>query len=326
MSFPRKSIECYGVRIYLTLCTLLVTVVALRAEPVMATLELAQGGGLKGPVVYERADEVFVDLGFQVLGVPRDEILRISRAGEIQPSAFSGESLYHNGNGAPLQPVRRLVEVNGEAVVMVSTPTGLGSGFIIHQDGYVVTNDHVVAGEHEIAVTVYRREKGGLEKAIYENVRIVATSPAQDLALLKIEDEGAGGFSTVPIGESDGLMQGERVFAIGSPLGLERSVSEGIISLRNRIIAGRLFIQQTAEISPGNSGGPLFNLRGEVVGVNNMKVVAAGAEGLGFAIPSNVLKVFLRNRDAFAFDPQNPNAGFRYYAPPTAQPHEEETP
>jgi serine protease Do len=77
-----------------------------------------------------------------------------------------------------------------------------------------------------------------------------------------------------------------------------------------------MYIQTTTQINPGNSGGPLFNLKGEVVGVNNMKIVAPGAEGLGFAIPSTILKMFLRNRDAFAFDPANPNAGFRYNRPP----------
>ena len=80
-------------------------------------------------------------------------------------------------------------------------------------------------------------------------------------------------------------------------------MSEGIVSLRNRIISDRLHVQTTAEISPGNSGGPLFNYRGEVVGVNNMKVVAQGAEGLGFSIPVDSLKTFLINRDAYAFDP-----------------------
>ncbi len=144
----------------------------------------------------------------------------------------------------------------------------------------------------------------------------MATCAENDLALLKIEDTLKGPLPTVPLGDSDEVKQGQRVFAVGSPLGLERSVSEGIVSLRNRLIEGRLHIQTTAEISPGNSGGPLFNYRGEVVGVNNMKVVATGAEGLGFAIPVESVKTFLKNRDAFAFDPRNPNAGFLYVSPP----------
>jgi serine protease Do len=199
---------------------------------------------------------------------------------------------------------------------MIRTPIGLGSGFLIHEDGYVITNDHVVAGARQVSITQFTQKDGELIKENYDNVRIVATGGNVDLALLKIEGHSNKAFPSVPLGSSQELRQGERVFAIGSPLGLERSVSEGIISLRNRIIQDRLHIQTTAEISPGNSGGPLFNYRGQVVGVNNMKVVSAGAEGLGFSIPVRELKTFLENRDAFAFDPRNPNAGYRYLAPP----------
>ena len=199
---------------------------------------------------------------------------------------------------------------------MVRTPVGLGSGFLIHPDGYLVTNDHVIAGERKISVTLFRRTATELIKDNFDNVRIVAVGGNMDLALLKIEGSDRKDFTTVPLGVSQELKQGDSVFAIGNPLGLERSVSEGIVSLRNRIIQSRLHVQTTAEINPGNSGGPLFNFRGEGVGVNNLKIVSTGAEGLGFAIPVRSLKTFLMNRDAFAFDPRNPNAGFRYNSPP----------
>ena len=203
-------------------------------------------------------------------------------------------------------------------MVLIRTPIGLGSGFLIHPDGYIVTNDHVVAGERQISVTQFKGTGAKMTKQNFDNVKIVASGGNLDLALLKIEGEKPGfSFPYVTLGASPNLKQGERVFAIGSPLGLERSVSEGIVSLRNRIISDRLHVQTTAEISPGNSGGPLFNYRGEVVGVNNMKVVAQGAEGLGFSIPVDSLKTFLTNRDAYAFDPRNPNAGFRYTTPPS---------
>lgn len=119
----------------------------------------------------------------------------------------------------------------------------------------------------------------------------------------------------MPLGDSQSVGEGQTVFAIGSPLGLERTVSQGIISLRNRALGGLLYLQTTTQINPGNSGGPLFNLRGEVVGVNNMKPMMTGIEGLNFAIPVSVLKTFIINRDAYAFDPRNPNAGFRYLQP-----------
>jgi serine protease Do len=92
------------------------------------------------------------------------------------------------------------------------------------------------------------------------------------------------------------------------------------VSLRNRYNKenASLLVQTTAQISPGNSGGPLFNMHGEVVGVNELKNISFGAEGLGFAIRVDVVKDFLRNREAYAFDPANPNDGYRYHTPPTA--------
>ena len=282
-------------------------------------INLKNGDSLSGELLKENADHIVVDLGFDILKVPQVDCLDVSK-GERDSSkrdVADNPNLYHQNVNASVQPLGSLVDRLGESVVMIRTPVGLGSGFIIHQDGYVITNDHVVAGERIISITQFRKGKNELIKENYDNVRIVATGGNIDLALLKIEGQsGRKTFPTVPLGNSTELKQGERVFAIGSPLGLERSVSEGIVSLRNRIIQSRLHVQTTAEISPGNSGGPLFNYRGQVVGVNNMKVVSSGAEGLGFSIPVRQLKTFLENRDAFAFDPRNPNAGYRYVSPP----------
>lgn len=282
-------------------------------------IELQNGSSISGELIKSNADYWILDLGFDLISIPHKECLKVTRnLSEInQQVSEERNTLYRENSRAPVQPLRSLVAKLGEAVVMIRTPTGLGSGFIVHQDGYVVTNDHVVAGERIISITQFRKGKNELIKENYNNVRIVATGGNIDLALLKIEGQSMQKkFPTVALGNSNDLKQGERVFAIGSPLGLERSVSEGIVSLRNRIIQARLHVQTTAEISPGNSGGPLFNYRGQVVGVNNMKVVSSGAEGLGFSIPVRQLKTFLENRDAFAFDPRNPNAGFRYTVPP----------
>ena len=282
-------------------------------------IELQNGSSISGELIKSNADYWILDLGFDLITIPHKECLKVTRNLSEINQQVSGERdrLYRETSRAPVQPLGGLVAKLGEAVVMIRTPTGLGSGFIVHQDGYVVTNDHVVAGERIISITQFRKGKNELIKENYNNVRIVATGGNIDLALLKIEGQSMQKkFPTVALGNSNDLKQGERVFAIGSPLGLERSVSEGIVSLRNRIIQARLHVQTTAAISPGNSGGPLFNYRGQVVGVNNMKVVSSGAEGLGFAIPVRQLKTFLENRDAFAFDPRNPNAGFRYTSPP----------
>ncbi|MFA5256821.1 MAG: trypsin-like peptidase domain-containing protein [Opitutales bacterium] len=285
----------------------------------LSRIELSQGGVVEARILDERPDRLVVDLGFSVISIPRDSIASVR---EIDPdgsvAAVSRDNLFRVENNAPFLSVKELSQHVGDAVVTVTTPVGLGSGFIIHPAGYIVTNDHVVAGETKIGITVFEREKDGqLVKKQYENVRIIASSAEWDLALLKIEGADGTVFQTVPLGDSSALRQGQRVFAIGNPLGLERSVSEGIVSIHNRLIQGRLFIQATAQISPGNSGGPLFNMRGEVVGVNNMKVSGFGAEGLGFAIPSETLENFLNNRDTFAFDPRNPNSGFRYNSPPS---------
>lgn len=282
------------------------------------TVELNQGGAVKGEVLTETAERVVLDLGFTVLTVPRDAIARIVKdavTGESTENAV-GEELYRTEPKARTQGVKELVNSIGDRVVLVRTAGGLGSGFFIHEDGYVITNDHVIAGETEISVTVFGRNGAAMDKKTWDNVRIVAANAEMDLALLKVETAEKVKFPTVPVGDSEELRQGQPVFAIGAPLGLERTVSQGIISLKNRVEDGRIYIQTTTQINPGNSGGPLFNLKGEVVGVNNMKIVAPGAEGLGFAIPSAMLKLFLRNRDAFAFDPANPNAGFRYNRPP----------
>ena len=282
-------------------------------------IELQNGSSVTGELIKRNADYWILDLGFDLVNIPHKECLKVTRNWSEANQMVSGKrnNLYRENSRASVQPLGNLVAKLGEAVVMIRTPTGLGSGFIVHPDGYVVTNDHVVAGERIISITQFRKGKNELIKENYDNIRIVATGGNIDLALLKIEGQSMGKkFPTVPLGNSNDLMQGERVFAIGSPLGLERSVSEGIVSLRNRIIQARLHVQTTAEISPGNSGGPLFNYRGQVVGVNNMKVVSSGAEGLGFSIPVRQLKTFLENRDAFAFDPRNPNAGYRYTSPP----------
>ena len=282
------------------------------------TIQLTNDSFVEGELVKSNLGEVFVDLGFDILKIPKTSVVSMV---EKQVKQSNEKTVFHNElfvnsvGKRKEKPLNMLVDELGEAVVLIRTPIGLGSGFLIHPDGYIVTNDHVVAGERQISVTQFKGSRTELVKRNYDNVKIVATGGNLDLALLKIEGEGFK-FPFVILGDSPNLKQGERVFAIGSPLGLERSVSEGIVSLRNRIISDRLHIQTTAEISPGNSGGPLFNYKGEVVGVNNMKVVAQGAEGLGFSIPVDSLKTFLINRDAYAFDPRNPNAGFRYTTPP----------
>ncbi len=164
------------------------------------------------------------------------------------------------------------------------TARSLGSGFIISDDGYILTNYHVIAGADEIKVKLSdSREfkavaKGGDEKL--------------DIALLKIDAKGH--LPVAVLGDSDSLEVGEWVMAIGNPFGLSQTVTAGIVSAKGRVIGSGPyddFIQTDASINPGNSGGPLFNSNGEVVGINT--AIIAGGQGIGFAIPVNMAKEIL---------------------------------
>ena len=160
---------------------------------------------------------------------------------------------------------------------------GLGTGFVINADGYIVTNNHVVDGASEIRVKFADgRELPG---------KVVGGDAKTDVALLKVE---ATGLPVIPLGDSARLEVGEPVMAVGNPFGLEQTVTTGIVSATGRTIgAGPYddFIQTDASINPGNSGGPLVNARGEVVGVNTAIASGnGGSVGIGFAIPTNLVK------------------------------------
>jgi serine protease Do len=162
--------------------------------------------------------------------------------------------------------------------------SGLGSGFIINPTGFIVTNNHVVEGATEIKVTLATKEEF--------DATLVGRDPKTDLALIKVKSPKP--LPTVPFGNSDALEVGEWVLAIGNPFGLGHTVTSGIVSAKGRIIgAGPYddFIQTDASINPGNSGGPLFNMRGQVIGINT--AIVSGGQGIGFAIPINLAKEVL---------------------------------
>jgi serine protease Do len=288
-------------------------------------VQLKDQSAITGKILTEKHDSVVVDVGYTVLVVPRSVILKISKTGATASPAVapdlsaSPEFYYANTRMGAERDVRDLVNQIGESVVQVRTPEGLGSGFFINADGYLITNFHVIEGETEISVEVYHQTGGQLDRETYKQVRIIAINKFHDLALLHIEDKNAPKFKYITLGDSDLLADGDSVFAIGSPLGLERTVTEGIISTKTRELEGELYLQTTAQINPGNSGGPLFNLAGEVVGVTNMKITFG--EGLGFAIPVELVKNFLDHRDAFAYSADNPNNPYRYLDPPSRTKH-----
>ncbi|HSB81163.1 MAG TPA: Do family serine endopeptidase [Candidatus Methylomirabilis sp.] len=161
---------------------------------------------------------------------------------------------------------------------------GAGSGFIISKDGLIVTNNHVVEGAKELTVTLANKEE--------YPAKIVGRDPKTDIAVIKIEPKGT--LTAAPLGESDRLRVGDWVIAVGNPFGLSNTVTAGIVSAKGRVIgAGPYddFIQTDASINPGNSGGPLFNLQGEVVGVNT--AIIPNGQGIGFAIPVDIVTSLL---------------------------------
>ena len=167
-------------------------------------------------------------------------------------------------------------------------PRATGSGVIISQDGYIITNNHVVEGQQSLAVYFVDGTR--------HDATLVGTDPLMDIAVLKITDPVP---VYAPLADSDAIQPGETAIAIGSPLGSFRnSVTVGVVSAVNRSVPGSSMeglIQTDAAINNGNSGGPLLNLRGEVIGINTLVVRGTGmseaaAEGLGFSVPSNIVR------------------------------------
>lgn len=164
--------------------------------------------------------------------------------------------------------------------------TSLGSGFIIDPSGIVVTNNHVIAEAEEINVVLTENGEDKTYKA-----KLIGSDPKTDLAVLKIE--GSKTFPALKFGDSDKSRVGDWVITIGNPFGLGGTVTKGIISAKSRFIAGQFdeFIQTDASINRGNSGGPMINLQGEVIGVNSVIISPSGGNvGIGLAIPSNLAK------------------------------------
>lgn len=239
-----------------------------------AALGLALALGMVGDAGAGAAPESFADLAQQVspavvnitttttIAAPMD-------GGPIVPKGSPFEDFFNEfgGPNGPRGPQRS---------------NALGSGFVISEDGYIVTNNHVIEGADEISVEFYSGDTLDAE--------LVGTDPKTDIALLKVKSDKPLAF--VSFGNSDLMRVGDWVLAVGNPLGQGFSVSAGIVSARNRELSGTYddFIQTDAAINRGNSGGPLFNMNGEVVGVNTAILSPNGGSiGIGFSMASNVV-------------------------------------
>jgi len=285
------------------------------AEEVV-TVKLAGGAQVTATLLQKNEDRVVLDLGHEIVTVDAKRVLSIAAAEHQHEGQTVVQDFYTLGR-LDESSVSQLVKRFGDAVVTVSTPSGMGSGFIISKEGHLITNYHVVEKNLKVIVTVFQKKTQGYEKRQLKRVRILALNPLRDLALLQLNQEELGDFALkhVVIAEKPSVRVGNLVFAIGNPLGLERSVTQGIVSSTTRTLGHLRFIQTDASINPGNSGGPLFNARGEVVGV-----VCAGYSffsGLAFGIPATDLIDFLQHRDAYLFDPTQPQNGVKYFQPPS---------
>ena len=200
-------------------------------------------------------------------------------------------------------PISELFKKHVDSIVLIGVVTKrnkvsrVGSGFFVSEDGYIVTNYHIV----EKAINIFVKLKSN---HAYSSVRVVGFDAAKDIAILKIDDNG---FKPVTLGNSNHLEIGQKVVTIGNPLGLENTVTDGLIS-SIRQGEGTKLLQISVPLSNGNSGGPLFDLKGEVVGITT--AAYAKGQNLNFAVPINYIKPLLRktNYTPFVAKIDKPNA------------------
>ena len=253
--------------------------VLLRVAACIGVVALGFGGGLAGTVVASRTGLT----GGQVVV---QQVQRDTNTDSVSQGSTNGTNLSIQDVAALVQP--SVVAITTEQMVSTNTwfggnyvQSGAGSGVIISQDGYIVTCAHVVSGANNITVQ--------LADGTEYTATVVGQDSTSDVAVLKIE---ATGLTPAVIGDSDSLAVGETTVAVGNPLGtLSNTVTNGIVSALNREVTVQgndmNLIQTSASISPGNSGGGLFNANGELIGIVNAKSSYSEAEGIGFAIPIN---------------------------------------
>jgi len=279
------------------------------------TVTLKSGAVVQGTVIKRTDRRIWVDIGPDVVVVDLEDVSEVKSEAPAPAAEVQREDLFFVAVESPTMSPKEHAKVIGPAVIKVRTPGGLGSGVIINREGHAITNAHVVQGETKLQATVWFPEAdGSLTRKDIDDVELVAVNSEMDLALVKIPKVDGREFVPAPMERDERLEIGQPVFAIGNPLGLERTLTQGVISTPRRSMAGRAYIQTDTPINPGNSGGPLFNTRGEVIGITNMKLMFG--ENMGFAIPARYVKDFLRNREAFAYDKTNPNSGYKYHDAP----------
>ena len=280
-------------------------------------ITLRGGAIIDAPLLKRDNDQIVVDIGHSALTIPMAQVLDIRKHDSEAITTQSGTSADQIYSTKPLkwETTEEAARIFSPAVILVRSPGGLGSGFFVNDEGYLITNFHVIRGQKRMSVTRFERKGPVLNRVIYEDVDIVATDPFHDLAVLKVKPKDKhDSFTSVVLSANKKATFGESVFVIGSPLGLERSITKGVLSQVARNFSGSLYLQVDASVNPGNSGGPLFNERGQVIGVINMGIPTM--QGLNFAIPIRHVKFLLENLDAYTYDQSNPESGYVYPDPP----------
>lgn len=247
--------------------------------------------------------------GFESVGQGKNIILYTSNKPESDNSKLTDESGKYTVEGL-VQVVRpQVVEIYTYKTKDANTVSGSGSGIIITEDGYIVTNTHVLDGMEKYTVNTYDNKS--------YNAEIVGRDAKTDIAVIKID---AKNLSAATLGNSDEVNQGEAVVAIGNPAGLTGSITDGIVSGLNRKIKTDATsfemncIQTNAAISPGNSGGALVNLYGQVIGITSSKYAAINSEGLGFAITINDAKPIIEELISQGYVSGRVRVGITFYS------------
>ena len=286
------------------------------ASPLVADVVILNDGKrLEGILLKQNDTTLWLDIGPMVIELDNNDVKEVEETGSDEVKVVR-DDLYHTAQNPRELSSKLQADRVMSSVIKVQTPGGLGSGVVINEDGFAITNAHVIQGEQDLRAIIWVPQPDGTRKrTTVEDVEIVAVNNHLDLALLKMNHPRGDAFPYSAIESYEGIMVGQPVFAIGNPLNMEQTMTEGVISTTQRNFDGLSYIQTDTPINPGNSGGPLFNTKGEVIGITNMGIPSG--DNLGFAIPSRYVKDFIRNREAFAYDEMNPNAGHNYQKPPT---------
>lgn len=295
-----------------------------------------QGGGeVIGSLVKGTPDQFFIDIGPTIVTLPARSILErrslVDPPEDTRTTAGLGVGVFDEetgslvfrarDTGSPVLSQQQILDQVKKGVVLVTNPAGLGTGWVLDHNGRIVTNHHVVGREPWQTVTIYVKRDGQWERERFDQSKVVAFSSLHDIAIIQLDmdvvRQRGVDLHPLTIAGPTSLEAGDRVFAVGNPgmgrMVLDHTISEGIASSLARNFSDLIYLQTTAAVNPGNSGGPLVNERGEVVGLVTLKAIFQ--EGVAFALPVSYINLFLANIEAYTVTELSPNQGFRYHRP-----------